>query len=103
MGNIPAIVELIGKTIKEKGGDPSRFATWPVPINMVMINGSFAYAQKYIAGETNGKNDAEVLKACLAEAAGTEITVSLYESADGQVLDNTYMMLCDFIDFSVAE
>ena len=106
MGDIPAIVELIAKTIKEKGGDGSRFATWPVPINMVMINAGFDYAQRYINGETNGKNDTAVIKECLEKAAATSgatITATKYQTADGQTLDNFYMLMCDFIDFSIDE
>ena len=106
MGDIPAICELIAQTIKEKGGDGSRFATWPVPINMVMIQGGFEYARMYIEGKTNGKNDTEALTKCLEDAAATSgatITATKYQTADGQTLDNFYMLMCDFIDFSIDE
>ena len=73
---------------------------------MVMINAGFDYAQRYINGETNGKNDTAVIKECLEKAAATSgatITATKYQTADGQTLDNFYMLMCDFIDFSIDE
>ena len=78
----------------------NRFSTWSLPVNMSMINAGYAYACKYIAGETNGKLDMDVLNACFAEAAGGEIELGTYVDASGNSYDNYLLIALEPINFA---
>ena len=78
----------------------NRFSTWSLPVNMSMINAGYEYACKYIAGETNGKLDMDVLNACFAEAAGGEIELGSYVDASGNSYDNYLLIALEPINFA---
>ena len=78
----------------------NRFSTWSLPVNMSMINAGYSYACKYIAGETNGKLDMDVLNACFAEAAGGEIELGTYVDASGNSYDNYLLIALEPINFA---
>ena len=78
----------------------NRFSTWSLPVNMSMIDAGYAYACKYIAGETNGKLDMDVLNACFAEAAGGEIELGTYVDASGNSYDNYLLIALEPINFA---
>ena len=78
----------------------NRFSTWSLPVNMSMINAGYEYACKYIAGETNGKLDMDVLNACFAEAAGGEIELGTYVDASGNSYDNYLLIALEPINFA---
>ena len=67
---------------------------------MSMINAGYSYACKYIAGETNGKLDMDVLNACFAEAAGGEIELGTYVDASGNSYDNYLLIALEPINFA---
>lgn len=99
-GDVDYIVEEIGKKIKAGGGE-GRFSTWPVPINMLFVEGGVEYAMAFLDGETDGRNDkaklAEILNGLLEEA---EIKITPYTDAgSGKTYDNYYLILSDYINF----
>ncbi len=66
-GDVAYILEQIDAKIVEGGGG-GRFATWKVPANMAMINGSVEYAILYAKGEVE-KQDFAKFEECMTEAS----------------------------------
>lgn len=99
-GDVDYIVDQIGQKIKAGGGE-GRFSTWPVPINMLFVEGGVEYAMAFLDGETDGRNDksklAEILNGLLDDA---EIKITPYTDAgSGKTYDNYYLILSDYINF----
>jgi hypothetical protein len=79
-----------------------RFSTWPVPINMLLVEVGVEYAIEYLEGRTNGRHDREVLLRIVDEVAATynsTVEVRNWPSDDGGELDNIYRVLADFVTF----
>ena len=45
-------------------------STWPVPVNMLMVEAGVDYAIEFIEGRTNGRVDEEVLTEIVSRIAG---------------------------------
>lgn len=99
-GDVAYIVDQIGEKIKAGGGE-GRFSTWPVPINMMFVEGGVKYAMAFLDGEIDGKNDkaklTEILNSLLDDA---EIKITPYiDAGSGKTYDNYYLILSDYINF----
>ncbi|MCL2867201.1 MAG: DUF3798 domain-containing protein, partial [Clostridia bacterium] len=77
----------------------SRFSTWPIPLNMAMIQASFAYAVEWIK-EDGARTDMAKMQDCLEEVTGTPVNLSNWVLADGTVLDNYIMILIGNVDYN---
>lgn len=98
-GNIEYIVQEETRIIAEKGGK-GRFSTWPVPVNMMFVEGGVEYAKEFLEGKTNGKNDKAKLEAIFADIAKKPVKIStLDDEKTKKKLDNFYMLLSDYITF----
>ncbi len=98
-GDMQYMLDQIGLKLKEAGQE-KRMSTWGVAINMLMIEAGVEYAREFIEGKITERNDQEALKRIIDElAGGVEVTLSKYVE-DGKELDNFYLMLADFYDFS---
>ena len=75
-GDIPKILKAIEDTIVSKGG-AGRFATWPVPINMVFLRGCVELAMGAVEGKVK-LNDEVAIKAALEKDAGATMRMSKY-------------------------
>lgn len=98
-------VDYMLSQIKEKlteVGQQGRMSTWGVPVNMLMVEAGFNYARKFCEGKTNGRFDEKVFKEVMTEleAKSGKINLTPYEDDSVGKLDNFYMVLCDFYDFS---
>lgn len=83
-GDVPKILKAIEEAIVAKGG-AGRFATWPVPINMVFLRASVELAFQAVDGKIK-LTDAAVLTSELEKDAGTKITLTKYADApDGHM------------------
>ncbi|HZK24748.1 MAG TPA: DUF3798 domain-containing protein [Oscillospiraceae bacterium] len=94
-------VQYMLDSIKEKlvaAGQESRMSTWSVPINMLMIEAGVDYAIEFCEGRTDGRFDEDAFVAAVTKVDNT-CQISTYEDGDVK-LDNFYMLLCDFYDFS---
>ena len=69
-GDISKIVELIRSEIEKKGGK-GRFATWPVPTNMVFVEAGVELAKDYADGKFKF-DDQAAIKAKLEAVAGVK-------------------------------
>jgi len=75
-GDVSKILTAIEDSIVEKGG-AGRFATWPVPINMVFLRASVELAMGAVEGKVSLTDEAAI-KAALEADAGTTVTLSKY-------------------------
>ncbi|MEG2018644.1 MAG: DUF3798 domain-containing protein [Clostridium sp.] len=98
-GDVNYIIEEITDKIKEKGGE-GRFSTWPIPVNMLMVECGTEYAIAYIEGKTNGRNDKEKLTEILNDSVEGKITINPYTDEGTKTLyENYYLILSDYINF----
>ena len=74
-------------------------STWEVPVNMVMIEAGFNYAQKWIEGEITERCDEAALLAEIQAIAGDAAQISKYSDESVGTLDNFFLILCPFYDF----
>ena len=78
----------------------NRFSTWSLPVNMCMINASFAYAIEYAEGRTDGKLDKVALNKCFAGAAGGIIELGVFRDAAGRKHSNYLTIALEPINFA---
>lgn len=98
-GDIDYVIEQISVKVAEKGGT-GHFATWPVPVNMLFVEGGVEYAKAYIDGNTDGKNDQAKLEEIFSSIAGNPITLQTFKNeSTGNDFPNFYMFLSDYISF----
>ncbi|MBE3519324.1 MAG: DUF3798 domain-containing protein [Firmicutes bacterium] len=83
-GDMKAILAAIEEKIVAKGG-AGRFATWPVPINMVFIETAVELAFKAVEGKVK-LSDMEAVKATMKEVAGVDIQMKRYEEGKNMYL-----------------
>ncbi len=100
-GDVEYLLGEIDKVLTENGME-GRMSTWPVPINMLMVQAGVEYAIEFCEGRTEGRVDEAVLFDIMNKIAGGEgaCTVSNYEDENVGTLENFYMLLCDFHDFA---
>lgn len=82
-----------------EGGNEGRMSTWPVGINMLMVEAGVEYAIEFCEGRTEGAFDEDVFKASIDKAAkGHEISLSKYTDNEGEI-DNYFLLLSEYYDF----
>ena len=73
--------------------------TWTAPVMTLFMTGSYAYAEAFCEGLTNGeKVDAEVFKQALSEAAGADVDVENITDG-GTTYDNGFYIMCSYERF----
>ncbi|MDO5435204.1 MAG: DUF3798 domain-containing protein [Clostridia bacterium] len=77
-----------------------RFSTWSLPVNMSMIKGMFAYACDYAEGKIEGNIDEAAMEKAISESAGVEVKLDKYVDANGDKVENYYLMALTPIDFA---
>ena len=98
VGGIQTVLEETEQMIVD-AGLAGRFSTWPVPAAMMSTVAATEYAVKWMAGETDGKLDPEVLSQCMADYAGMEIDLENYTDENGTTYDNYFMFLVGFYTY----
>ncbi len=97
-GDIDFIIEQI-KTKIEDAELSGHFSTWPVPVNMMIIQAGVEYGFDYLNGEIETLDDMDHWAKLLGEAAGGyNVEVSNLELND-TVYDNYLLILADYITF----
>lgn len=74
--DFPAIVKAVDAKIVA-GGGTGRFATWPIPINFLMVQAETELAFDYVDGKITALDDAAV-KAKFEELAGVKMNFTKY-------------------------
>lgn len=83
----------------EEAGVLGRFSTWPVPVSMMMTVAGTEYAFEWMAGNTDGKLDLDVLKVKMDEYAGLDCQMSPYTDDAGTVYDNYQLIMMDYLTY----
>ncbi|MDI6638097.1 MAG: DUF3798 domain-containing protein [Bacillota bacterium] len=92
-GNMPAILKAINEAIIAKGG-AGRFATWPVPVNMLFVEAGVELARDAIAGKIN-LSDTKAVTAKLESLAGVKMNIKKYDDKKG----NFYLLTSGSVVF----
>lgn len=81
-------------------------STWGVPINMLMIDAGVTFAMKWLEGEAE-RDDLEAYKATVNEVAAArnvgELQISNYIDPEKGELENFFLLLAPFHDFSAGD
>ena len=97
-GDVPYMLEQITAKVAEYG-NTGRMSTWEVPVNMVMIEAGFNYAEKWIKGEITERCDEAALLKEIQAIAGDAASISKYSDEASGEIANFFMILCPFYDF----
>ncbi|MBQ3193402.1 MAG: DUF3798 domain-containing protein [Oscillospiraceae bacterium] len=97
-GDVPYMLEQITAKVAEYG-NTGRMSTWEVPVNMVMIEAGFNYAQKWIEGEITDRCDEAALLKEIQAIAGDAAAISKYSDEASGEIANFFMILCPFYTF----
>lgn len=97
-GDVPYMLEQITAKVAEYG-NTGRMSTWEVPVNMVMIEAGFNYAEKWIKGEITERCDEAALLKEIQAIAGDAASISKYSDEAAGEIANFFMILCPFYDF----
>lgn len=98
-GDVPYVEEQIKAKIAEAGMS-GRMATWPVPINMMFVEGGVEYAKAYLEGQFTEKVDAEKVNEILSTVGGGSVAITPYTNeATGTTFDNYLMVLSEYVVF----
>ncbi|NLB27615.1 MAG: DUF3798 domain-containing protein [Clostridiaceae bacterium] len=100
-------VKYMLQSIKDKlteAGQESRMSTWGVPINMLMLEAGVEYAIEFCEGKFTDRHDKAALERAIKKVSDEykagEIQITNYVTEDDKELDNFYMLLAPFVDFS---
>ena len=97
-GDVEYMLGQITEKVAEYG-NTGRMSTWEVPVNMVMIEAGFNYAEKWIKGEIKDRCDEAALLKEIQAIAGDAAAIAKYaDEASGEIA-NFFMILCPFYDF----
>ncbi len=101
------VVKYMLQSIKDKlteAGQESRMSTWGVPINMLMLEAGVEYAIEFCEGKFTDRHDKAALERAIKKVSDEykagEIQITNYVTEDDKELDNFYMLLAPFVDFS---
>ena len=97
-GDIDFLIEQLTIAVAERGAE-GRISTWPVPINMLLVEVGVRYSIEFLEGRTDGRHDRAVLTRLMNEVAGLEIELSNWPLGDGTYIENFYRVLSGFVNF----
>jgi hypothetical protein len=98
-GDIDFLVSEITAKIAAAGGT-GRFSTWPIPINMMFVEGGVEYAIAYLDGKTSGAVDKAKVEEIFSTISGSPISLETFTNeSTGNTFENFFMVLSDYITF----
>jgi len=99
-GDVDFLISQLHDAVAAEGAT-GRFSTWPVPINMLLVEVGVLYSIEYLEGNI-GRHDREALRRIIGEVAasyGTAIELRNWPLDDDNFIDNFYMILSNFVTF----
>jgi len=99
-GDVDFLLRQLSTAVSAAGGS-GRFSTWPVPINMLLVETGVMYSIEYLEGRV-GRHDRPALTRIINQVAGqfgTEVELRNWPLAGGTTIPNFYMVLSDFVTF----
>ena len=98
-GDIDFLIEQLTIEVANRGAQ-GRISTWPVPINMLLVEVGVRYSIEFLEGRTDGRHDRAVLMRIMDEVAGAGvIELSNWPRGDGTYIENFYRVLSGFVNF----
>jgi len=98
-GDVEFLLDQLTDAVAVAGGT-GRFSTWPIPINMLLVETGVLYSIEYLEGRV-GRHDREALTRIINEVSarfGASVELSNWP-VPGGYLDNFYRVLSDFVTF----
>jgi len=100
-GDVEFVLEQLQSAVTAAGAN-GRISTWPVPVNMLLIEVGVEYAIAHLEGRLEARHDTVALNRIFNEVAqrygGEGIALSNWEDDEGTII-NFYLMMSDFINF----
>jgi len=99
-GDLDFLLAQLTDAVAAQGGT-GRFSTWPIPINMLLVEVGVLYSIEYLEGRI-GRHDRAALTRIINEVAAdfdASVQLSNWPVGDGTYLENFYRVLSDFITF----
>ena len=99
-GDVDFLLRQLDTAVAAAGG-AGRFSTWPVPINMLLVETGVLYSIEFLEGRV-GRHDRAALTRIINQVAGrfgAAVELSNWPLAGGGQLDNFYLVLSDFVTF----
>jgi hypothetical protein len=99
-GDVNFLLSQLDTAVAAAGGT-GRFSTWPVPINMLLVEVGVLYSIEYLEGRI-GRHDRAALTRITNQVAaqfGGAVELSNWPAPGGGYLENFYRVLSDFITF----
>ena len=99
-GDVEFLLDQLTDAVAAAGGT-GRFSTWPIPINMLLVEVGVLYSIEYLEGRV-GRHDRAALTRIINEVAGqfdASVELSNWPIGGGRYLDNFYRVLSDFVTF----
>jgi len=99
-GDVEFLLSQLTDAVAAAGGT-GRFSTWPIPINMLLVEVGVLYSIEYLEGRV-GRHDRAALTRIINEVAGrfdASVELSNWPVGDGRYLENFYRVLSDFVTF----
>jgi hypothetical protein len=99
-GDVDFLLSQLDGAVAAAGGT-GRFSTWPIPINMLLVEAGVLYSIEYLEGRI-GRHDRAALNRIVNEVAGrfgASVELSNWPLGGGRYLDNFYLVLSDFVTF----
>ena len=102
------VIQAIKDKFVELKVDGSRYSTWPVPTNTIMLQTAVEYCKAWAEGSFTKKNDPEKLRAILDEIVKStnseaSVTVTNYTPTGKSALSNYYLIMGEYIDFGIEK
>jgi hypothetical protein len=101
-GNVDFLLSQLTAAVAAQGAT-GRISTWPVPINMLLIEVGTLYSIEFLEGRTNGRHDPVVLERIINEVVagfgGDAVQLSHWPREGGGFIDNFYRLLSGFVTF----
>jgi hypothetical protein len=99
-GDIAFLLDQTRAAIAELGGT-GRFSTWPVPVNMLLVETGVLYSIEFLQGNVD-RHDRAALSRIIYDVAGNfggAVELSNWQLDDGTYIENFYLVLSDFVTF----
>lgn len=97
-GDVDYVIEQISAKVGEAGMS-GRMATWPVPINMLFVQGGVEYAKAYLDGEFDNIVDVDKIQEVFKNNGANVMITPYTNEATGITFDNYLMVLSEYVVF----
>jgi len=100
-GDVQFVLDQTAAAVAAQGG-AGRISTWPVPINMLLIEAGVRYSIEYLEGNLTDRHDRAALNRIFNEVAqgfgGGGVELANWIDDQGTI-DNFYLLMSSFVNF----